>query len=695
MNIDDLKEEYQHLIQEVKVGSIAEHDFEVTEFFRIYAAIAAENGDTPDLEYSPILYQGSPRHRVDGYAFDIIEAAGSESGDLYLVVCDYYQDEEMPSVNASRIDKSVDMVERFLKRIGDSSYLNKLEEEDPEYQLGLLINQYYTRIKRIRVVIFTNGHLKVRKNIFETRTIGEITLHINVLDLERYVKISNTGSEPIVVDFKNDFDVEIPYLTPSTGTDSYSAYLFVIPGVVLAQIFAAFGNRLLEQNVRTYLQARTNVNKGILKTITEEPGMFLAYNNGITATASDVEFSDSGNDDQVIENIHNFQIVNGGQTTASLLYARDSLNYDLSNVYVQVKLSVITADRLESVVPKISEYANTQNKVSLADLAANSPAQIQIERLSRDILPPQKVGRLHCEKWFYERSRGQYKSLFAYKSAAERKKLDLEYPKKQLIVKTDLAKYEYSFDGKPHIVSLGAQKCFLKYTDDLSKIVSGGSALNAVWYRRAVAKAILFIGLDNAVQKSAWYLSDRGYKAQIVTYTIAACAAGFRAKGTQFNLDKVWELQEVPADFMTWMVLEARKVGNILKNPPPEFRNISEYAKKEICWDRHISGKAGIPSTDIFTQYGISVADFNNVYGAGVRDQARNNKVDIDVSIAALVPQARELRQKIESQGYSSPKNISALGKLESGNINLNKGEKNALKSALERIGIELGTKAK
>jgi hypothetical protein len=264
--------------------------------------------------------------------------------------------------------------------------------------------------------------------------------------------------------------------------------LFAIPGTVLADIFAAYGNRLLEQNVRTYLQAKTSVNRGILKTISEEPSMFFAYNNGLTATASLVRTASKHDGSLAITYIKDFQIVNGGQTTASILYARDGLKYDLSSVFAQVKLSVVEETKLEEIVPKISEYANTQNKVSLADLASNSPAQIRIERLSKEVVVPQKAGALHASKWFYERARGQYKSLFSYKTQPQRKKLETEYPKSQLIEKTDLAKFELAFDGRPHHVSEGAQKCFHRYITTALQAYSESAELNDVWFKCAVAK---------------------------------------------------------------------------------------------------------------------------------------------------------------------------------------------------------------
>jgi len=684
----DLQEEYSHLLEEVRIGSIADHELQITEFFRIYSALAAENGDTPDMEYCPVLKEGQGGYRVDGYALDVLEGDTGESGDLYLAVCDYRQGEELPAINSRDIDRAVDGVERFFKAATSRKFLDSLEEASPAYQLAVLIQQYNSRISRLRVILLTNGHLRVRKSVFETRDLDGVTMHINVLDLERYSRISSTGGEPVEVDFEEDFDGAIECLPASIGAGSYQSYLFAIPGSVLAKVFAAFGNRLLEQNVRTYLQAKTSVNKGILRTIAEEPGMFFAYNNGVTATASSVQTRRLPSGALAISHIKDFQVVNGGQTTASLLYARDGLGRSLDHVYVQVKLSVVEEDRLADVVPRISEYANTQNKVSLADLASNSPVQIRIERFSKEVSVPQKAGELHSSKWFYERARGQYKNLFSYKTPSERKKLELMYPKTRLVTKTDLAKYELSFDGRPQHVSEGAQKCFNRYTTSVLAKLGDGSSLSETWFRRAMAKALLFIDLDEAVQNSSWYQADRGYKAQIVTYTIAACADGFRAKAQQLDLDRIWREQSVPSALLGWMLEEARLVADILRSPPDNVRNISEFAKRDFCWEQYVRGKVGVPS-ETAVQFGISIEEYCDEARQGSREGARNLEVDFDVALFGLVPRANDIITQAQKNGIASPKNISALTKIASGRLNLSKGEKTALKYLLERLEIE------
>lgn len=687
--MSELEKEYQNLSNEIAIGSAADGELKITEFFRIFSQVAAENGDCPDLEHLPVASETGLGYRVDGYALEIPENTEYESGDLYLGICKFFQNENLPVINAIDIEKSVSEVERFLKIAMSTQAMEEMEESSNAYKLALFINQYLQRISRVRVLVLTNAHLKTRKKVFAHKDIGKFSLHINVLDLERYVKITSTGADPVEVDFKEDFEGPVPCLPASTNASEYASYLFAMHAPVLAEVFATYGNRLLEQNVRTYLQARTDVNKGILKTIAEDPAMFFAYNNGLTATASHVETEKLPNGILGITRIRDFQIVNGGQTTASMLYARDGLKRDLAKVYVQVKLSVVDEAKLDQVVPKISEYANTQNKVSLTDLAANSPVQVRIERISKEVSVPQKAGSLYPTKWFYERARGQYKNLFSYKSTSERKKLEIEYPKSQLIEKTDLAKFELSFDGEPHHVSGGAQKCFSQYAKTFLTSIGDTSSLNEIWFKRAVAKGILFRTLDLKIGQSDWYKVNRGLKAQTVTYTIAACANAFRRAGLQIDLQLIWKSQEVPIPLLEWMLEQAQNIHSILNAPPGSVRNPAEFCKKEFCWTLHIRDQVNNPDRRL-AEFGISIVDFNQEMTLGRKDERNNRELDFEITIAKLVPRASEIKGLAQSRQLISPNNSSALQKLETGRLNFSKAEKNALKSLFERLAIEL-----
>ncbi len=681
----NLEEEYVNLAEDIVIGSASDGIPKVEEFFKVFSQLAAENGDCPDLTYSPILSRNG--YRVDGYAFDIPEDTAGASGDLYLSVCIYFQDDTLPSINAKDIEKAVSGAGSFLKLALSSKSLEALEESSYDYKLAMLIRSYVDQIARIRVIVFTNAHLKIRKKVFESFQIGRLSVHTNTLDIERYLKISSTGFDPVEIDLVNDFSGGISCIQASSNAVDYKSYLFAIPGSILADIFANYGNRLLEQNVRTYLQARTDVNRGILKTLADEPTMFFAYNNGLTATASAVNTSNAPDGSLLIDYVKDFQIVNGGQTTASILYARDALKYDLSEVFAQVKLSVVDEAKLGDIVSKISEYANTQNKVSKADLESNSAFQIKIERLSKEVNVPQKAGASYATKWFYERSRGQYRNLFSYKTQSQKNKLEAEFPKTQLIEKTDLAKFELSFDGKPHYVSEGSQKCFNRYITSHLKLLSD-TDLNEVWYKCAVAKGIIFKQLDKAIALSDWYKNDKGLKAQTLTYSIAACAQAFRDLGYQIDLLRIWKEQEVPAALLSWLLTQANVVHKILNTPPGIVKNPAEFSKKEFCWTLHVRGKVASPNAPLL-EFGVLLDTFAEEQVVGRRDARRDNTLDFEITLAKLVPRAREIRSMAEAKYLISTNNTRALEKLESGRLSFTKTEKNSLKNLLERLGID------
>ena len=65
--------------------------------------------------------------------------------------------------------------------------------------------------------------------------------------------------------------------------------------------------------------------------------MFLAFNNGISATADFIELDKSGG---FIKSVKNLQIVNGGQTTASIYHTWKNDKVDLSLVYKTISFLI-------------------------------------------------------------------------------------------------------------------------------------------------------------------------------------------------------------------------------------------------------------------------------------------------------------------------------------------------------------------
>jgi hypothetical protein len=347
---------------------------------------------------------------------------------------------------------------------------------------------------------------------------------------------------------------------------------------VLADIYEQYGPRLLELNVRSFLQARGKVNQGIQTTIREEPHRFLAYNNGISMTASRVDLEPLPDGGQGVVRIHDLQIVNGGQTTASLHYARIKPKRNdaiLEGINVQAKLSVVPEDMLLELVPRISEYANSQNTVKTADFSANHPFHIELQRLSRTTLSPAADGSQRSTRWFYERARGQYADAVANKrTAAEQREFRSEHPPNQVIKKTDLAKYELSWAQRPDLVALGAEKTFREFMlrlNDRPEFKPDGN-----YFEQIVAKAILFQKVESVTRG----LQLGGYKSQTVAYTVAFIS---RRTAQQIDLGRIWKAQDISETLREVVEGLAPKIhARLIASAGTS--NVAEWAKKDAAW---------------------------------------------------------------------------------------------------------------
>jgi hypothetical protein len=402
----------------------------------------------------------------------------------------------------------------------------------------------------------------------------------------------------------------------------------VVPGSVLGAIYDRWGPRLLEQNVRVFLQARGNVNKGIKKTLEGDPSMFFAYNNGITATAEAVTTA-AEEGLMRLTHLKNLQIVNGGQTTASIHAAHRS-KVDLSNVFVQMKLSVVDPERAEDVVPRRSEYANSQNRVNAADFFANHPFHVRIEGFSRRMFAPSPDGTFRETKWFYERARGQFADARSLLTVAQRKKFDLENPKSQVISKTDLAKFLNVWDGQPDKVSCGAQKNFAFFAHATGNAwKKDADRFNEGWYQAAIAKAIVFRAAERLVSEQPWY--SGGYRANIVAYAIAKMAHDVTERKESVDFEGIWRLQGVSEAMRDALALVSEGVHAVLIAPPAGISNVTEWAKKQACWDR--VQKLEIEWPHSFLEELISKDDSKAVVRTARKEQRMLNGIETQLSV--------------------------------------------------------------
>ena len=516
-----------------------------------------------------VCYHRARGMEVSGYMVDEDEARV----DLFLSI--HTNSTPPETVTRQRVEIAFRRLRSFLEWCLGGRHV-ELEESSPVFDMAAHIHAFRGSLAKVRLCVITDGRTTI-ESAPQDQNLGDIAISSSLWDVVRLHRLNTSGRqrETISIDLGERFEEPVPCLQAANTQEGYRAFLMLIPGDVLRSIYADFGSRLLETNVRSFLQARGKVNRGIRDTIAREPERFLAYNNGITLTAETVEVCDI-NGGRAVTRLGGLQIVNGGQTTASLL-ASDRGRADLSQVYVAAKLIEIADGEVhDELVRHVSRYANSQNRISEADFSSNDPFHVRIEELSRTTWTPPVGGSQRQTKWFYERARGQYQDAKASETTpARRRAFSVEHPTRQRFTKTDLAKFENTWDQLPHIVSRGAQKNFSDYMIRLGE--RDQTDVDRTHFERLVAKAILFRTTERIVQRQNF----GGYRANIVTYTLALLS---NATSQRIDLDRIWREQDLTPNLHEVIAELSQDVHRIITDPPTA-RNITEWCKAERCWE--------------------------------------------------------------------------------------------------------------
>lgn len=520
---------------------------------------------------------------IDGYSFD--EADGS----LAVLIANFGGEALPSTVTQTSATAEFAKLRAFIEEalLGNQDYLPSCEH--PAGDFADLLRLHKDSISRYRLYLATDGLLSDRIKDWPADSVVGTPAEFHIWDISRFhtVFASKSGRETITVDFTDIVDGGIPCLHASLNQSSYAGYLCVIPGEALAKIYENYGSRLLEGNVRSFLGKTGKVNGSIRKTILQNPEMFFAFNNGIAATATSVAVGSTPAGPRLLA-ATDLQIVNGGQTTASLAFTKRQDGVDLSRIFIQMKLSVVTEELSGELIPNISRFANQQTKVADSDLFSNHEYHRKLEELSRRIKAPPRPGSQRTTTWFYERARGQYRIETLKMSPAEKQRFEASNPRSQVITKTDLAKIENSWRGLPHEVSKGAQKNF----DNFSKHIVAEWAkqplqFNDEYFRTIVSHAIVFRELEHLIPTlKEWY--DGGYRANVVTYTIAKLAQILdeQAKGRTLNLQLIWKQQSISSALLEQLKLIAHVMYDLITSPEQGLENVTEWCKKELAWQR-------------------------------------------------------------------------------------------------------------
>lgn len=510
--------------------------------------------------------------RLSGYAM-------SEDADqLDLFVSLYAGVDELVSVPDAETRTAVEQCMRFLALCAEGKMAPKLDPSSDVHSLALNINAIYNGLEQIRIYVITDRVAKAKN--FRTRDISGKTVKLEVMDIERLCRHTSEGKprDELVIDFSEVSGSALPCVYVPGGDGEYDYALTAIPGEALRFMYEKYGQRLLEANVRSFLSVKgRGVNAGIQATLKSSPELFMAYNNGLVLVADEARTAHLADGSPGILWLKGMQVVNGGQTTASIYFVKKRFpETDLSRVRVPAKVIILKETdpaREETLISDISRYANSQNSVKQSDLSANKPFHVEIERLADGVVCPDGVGR-----WFYERATGSYNTLLARQGTtpAKLKALKDAIPPSRKLTKTDLAKYVISWDGLPDVVSLGSQKCFDRF---MSTMTPGEGELppslpDVQNFKLMVAKGILF----KAVQKLARQ-TFQAFQANVAAYTVSMIAVRF---GDRLDLGRVWERQGVSHELLVQIAIWAQEVNEAL-HQTTSGRMISEWAKKPEC----------------------------------------------------------------------------------------------------------------
>jgi AIPR protein/abortive infection phage resistance-like protein len=581
MNLDEFRKE---LLENVAARATADKDFRHVAFLEQCARMLEDAGEVSDIQACYYRGVGSRKRNsgLDAYAPD--EADGS----WRFFIADFIAGEEPESLTHTDAKSWFSRLQTYIEDSLSSKFMSNGEESAPAYALAQLLARHRAQISRFRLYLLTDSVISSRIRDLPEDEIAGIPTDFHIWDVSRFFRVfeSTAGRDELEVDFDALLPGGLDCIAASVDSNEYKAYLCVIRGDTLAAIYEKYGSRLLEGNVRSFLTTRGKVNKAIRATILNRPEMFFAFNNGIACTSSAAIVRPTREGAKLL-GASDLQIVNGGQTTASVASALRNDRASLSSVFVPMKLSVIPAERAGEVIPEISRSANSQNKVSEADFFSNHEFHRRIEQISRRLWAPASGGAQYETHWFYERARGQYLNEQARLTPAERKRFVMLNPRQQVITKTDLAKFENSCREIPHTVSHGAQKNFLAFSEYASAEWDRNSdQFNDDYVRRLVGKALLFKATEAIVSEQPWY--QGGYRANVVTYSIAKLVQSLRTRDSSrvFDFRQLWAQQSVPASLRSVMETIATKMFEVIVSPDAAVQNVTEWCKKELCWRR-------------------------------------------------------------------------------------------------------------
>ena len=638
MTLEEFRED---LINEIQSQSIIDSDYPADIFIEYCKDILINDfGVLSDLNNAYIDY----KTENNLYRNMHIDAAYLEMSinTIHLLFSDWNENDILP-INSEFINSKATLMTNFIHNTL-KGYFSTAADSNETTQVARSIRKNIDLIRKIHLVIISTNKkserlkttLSLKPFVVGTKSFD---VDLTLLDIEGIyeTKSASFKRDDIIIDTK-DYGLPdgIPCIKADIESNDYDSYLAVVPGKFLSDIYIKYSARLLESNVRSFLNTRGEINKGILNTILNNKSRFFAYNNGIATTAENIEINHTKKGIFITE-FKNLQIINGGQTTASLASAVIKNDADLSGIYVQMKLSLTkNIDEAPELIRLISKYANKQNKVTNADLNSNHPFYARIEDFSRRIKAPLLPNSTIQSVWFFERARGQYdQAKMKLKTKRDRDLFEMQNPKSQKFTKTDLAKYINASEMRPFDVSWGAEVNMTKFQLLMEKDWDKSNLkYNETYYKDLIAKAILFKEIEKIISNEDWYINNKGYRAQLVPYTFSKFVYEAKNEGLILNYKKIWEQQKCLDAYRDDLAKIAKLVYDVFNDDNRQILNIGEYAKRDICWNKLNETKFELSSNT--KKQLITKEDAEIEIVTARRDQKLSNEVDSEIAIFNL-----------------------------------------------------------
>ncbi|PFD92960.1 AIPR protein [Bacillus anthracis] len=540
---------------------------------------------------------------------------------LYVVEYEpFLEESDLPVANMTLLKEYANKAKRFYT---NAEQILQLADRSMEYyDVAKTIVDKKGEIEEVNIYVVTSKFYISNKPI-DLNIPNVETVNVHVWDMDRIFKLSEAeqGIREFDIHFESEYGLalQMMHIPNENENGLIDCYIGVIPAKLLAQLYDEWGPKLVERNVRSFLQARGGTNKGIRDTLKDarQRELFIAYNNGISSVAKAGDIERIGDSNLFsIKTLTSWQIVNGGQTTASIHQAYKN-DIDLEGVYVQTKLTIINVPREienndaqmdrhvfeDEMISKISEYANTQNKINKSDLLANTRFMSDIEKFSRNIWIPTQDNRKEESKWYFERARGQYMVDIGRRSKGkEQTAFKKMYPKENVITKVEMAKYFMSWEGFPYVSSKGGEEAFKRFmdlnslywkqssiTNDEGEVIKSILSIDNEYYKKLIARKVINAFVTEIVES----MKLKGYRANVIYYTVAMLNYLY---GKEIDLIEVWQHQALSNKWEDVVRTIANNALNYLRESAGD-QNVTQWAKKEDCWKGFIKESAVVLSS--------------------------------------------------------------------------------------------------